>query len=228
MRLAFEIGLVTAILPPLAALEGLFAGDPAHAEDDLWDETMRVLERLPKNPSFPLAFAGLVHNVGKPSSMELCEDRCAFTNHEVAGARIAEGLCRALKLSNAEREQITWLVAQQQSLVAADKLRPSKLKRILAEPGIDELLELHRAIALASSGNSDHVEYCRRYLEVQPAGPINPSPLVTGDDLVRHGLEPGPSFATLLNQLRDAQLEGQIRSREEALEWVDRQRAGGS
>ena len=47
------------------------------------------------------------------------------------------------------------------------------------------------------------------YLKVEPAGPINPPPLITGHDLVRLGLEPGAQFATILEQVREAQLEGQ-------------------
>jgi poly(A) polymerase len=94
---------------------------------------------------------------------------------------------------------------------------------MLAEPGIDELLALHHADALASTGDTQHVDYCRYYLETQPDGPINPPPLLTGHDLVRHGLQPGPRFAVLLERIREGQLEGQFHSKKEALEWVDRQ-----
>jgi poly(A) polymerase len=222
MELALELGLVKVILPPLAALKGLYPTEPPHGEVDLWDQTMRVLELLPANPSFTLAFAALLSDAGKPSSKERHGGRYTFANHEVAGARIAAGLCRSLKLSNAERERITWLVANQRCLEEANKLRTSTLKRILAEPGIEELLELQRALALVSTGNTDQVDYCRHYLKVEPAGPINPPPLLTGDDLVRHGLEPGPRFATLLKELRDAQLEGLVQTRQEALDWVNR------
>jgi poly(A) polymerase len=227
MKLAFETGLVAAILPPLTALKGPVASEPPQVDLGLWDHTMRVLELLPSKPSFPLAVAALLHEAGKPSSKELREGSYTFPNYELASVRIAEGMCRALKLSNAERERIIWLVANHRYLDEATTLRASKLKKILAEPGIEDLLELHRAIALASGGSAEQVDYCRHYIAVEPAGPINPPPLVTGDDLVRHGLEPGPRFATLLNQLRDAQLDGLLQSRHEALEWVDRQVAAG-
>ena len=55
---------------------------------------------------------------------------------------------------------MTWLVEYHQYLGEATKLRESRLKRILAEPGIDELLALHRADALASTGDAWHVDYC--------------------------------------------------------------------
>jgi poly(A) polymerase len=163
--------------------------------------------------------------VGKPSTRLFHHGRYSFHNHEQKGAAIADEHCRRLKLSNAEREQVTWLVAHHQYLGEAKKLRESKLKRILAEPGIEDLLELHRADALASSGNTEHVDYCRYYLRTQPGGPINPPPLLTGHDLVRHGLSPGPRFKELLERIRELQLDGLIHSKREALEWVDQKRS---
>ncbi len=149
--------------------------------------------------------------------------RSTITSRSADGS--AESICRQLKLSNAERERITWLVEYHQYLGEATRLREAKLKRILARPGIDELLALHRADALASFGHCHQVEYCEYYLRVQPTGPINPPPLVTGHDLVRHGLSPGSHFATILEQIREAQLDRVVNSKREALEWLDRRLA---
>jgi poly(A) polymerase len=222
MNLALETGLLAAILPPLVAMKGLFQGKPMQPEGDLWEHTMLVLGLLPPEPSFPLAFAALLHDAGKPSTRVFYQGRYSFHNHEQAGARIADRFGRALRLSNAERDRITWLVANHQYLGEAKKLRESKLKRMLAEPGIDELLALHRADASASTGDTQHVDYCEYYRKVQPAGPLNPPPLITGHDLVRHGLAPGPQFASILEQIREAQLDGQVQSKRAALDWIDR------
>src|SRR5262249_42513731 len=121
-----------------------------------------------------------------------------------------------------------WLVRMHESLKEPGNLRESKLKRILAAPGIDDLLDLHTALALASDGNTAEVEYCRNYLKSAPAGPINPAPLISGSDLVQHRLKPGVHCAMLLENVRDAQLDGLVRSKTEALEWVDRQLASGA
>ncbi len=222
MNLALDLGVVAAILPPVVLMRGLFQGTPMQPEGDLWDHTMLVLSLLPDDPSFTLAFAALLHDVGKPKSIKLDGGRPRFPNHEQAGARIAAQLCRGLKLSNAERERITWLVAHHQDLGEARKLRESKLKRILAEPGIDELLAIHKADALASIGLTEDIDYCEYYLRELPSGPIDPPPLVTGHDLVSHGLEPGPAFGGILDQIREAQLDGQIHSKRKALAWLDR------
>ncbi|WP_165071078.1 CCA tRNA nucleotidyltransferase [Paludisphaera rhizosphaerae] len=224
MDMLMDCGLMAAVLPPLVRAKGLFQGKPMQPEGDLWDHLLLTLSLLPHDASFPLALAGLLHDVGKPFSKQVQEGgRVSYHNHESVGGRIADDMARRLKLSNAERERLAWLVTFHQYLGEAERLRESKLKRMLASPGVDELLALHRADALATVGNARHVDYCEYYLEHQPAGPINPPPLLTGHDLVRHGLKPGEHFATILEAVREAQLESRIHNKREALELVDRE-----
>ena len=225
MDLAMDVGLIGAILPPLVRAKGLFQGKPTQPQGDLWDHLLLVLDLLPAEPSFPLAFAALLHDVGKPDTKGLRNGKTTFHNHEQVGRAIADRLCRDLKLANAERERVTWLVEYHQYLGEATRLRESKLKRILAEPGVEELLALHRADALASTGDASHVDYCEDYLREQPAGPINPPPLINGHDLARHGLKAGPQTKLQLEMVREAQLDRLVHSKKEALEWLDRQLA---
>jgi poly(A) polymerase len=227
MSLLFETGLVSAILPPVTAMRGLFQGKPVQPQGDLWDHTLLVLQHLPPDPSFTLAFAALLHDVGKPSTLVWEDGRYTFHNHEQVGARIAANLCHQLRLSNTDRDRITWLVEFHQYLGEAKTLRESKLKRILAEPGIEELLALHRADALASTGDTSQVDYCEFYLREEPAGPVNPPPVLTGHDLARHGLTPGRQFKEILAAVRVAQLERIVHNKREALEWIDQKIAEG-
>jgi poly(A) polymerase len=225
MNLTLETGLAAAVLPPIVLMRGIFQGKPYQPEGDLWDHTMLVLRFLPAAPSFTLALGALLHDVGKPPTRSIQSARLTFHHHEQVGRQIADQLCRDLRLSNTERERIAWLVEYHQYLGEAKRLREAKLKRILAHPGIEELLALHRADALASFGECHQIEYCEYYLRVQPTGPINPPPLVTGHDLVRHGLSPGTHFATILEQIREVQLDRVVNSKREALEWLDRRLA---
>ena len=227
MDLMMSTGLMSAVMPPVAAMKGLFQGKAVQPEGDLWDHTLLVLALLPPEPSFPLAFAALLHDVGKPPTKSLHKGRFSFHNHEVVGRAIADSLAQRLKLSNAERERVTWLVEFHQYLGEAKQLREAKLKRILAEPGIEELLWLHRADALASTGDTSQVDYCEHYLNAEPAGPIHPQPLISGHDLTRHGLSPGPHFKTILDAVYEAQLERQIYSKSGGLEWIDEKIAAG-
>jgi poly(A) polymerase len=95
------------------------------------------------------------------------------------------------------------------------------LQRLLVSEGIDDLLHLHEAIARAAGHAASQVDYCRRKLKLPPKE-LNPAPLMTGDDLIRHGVPQGKIYKTLLEQVRDAQLDKQIANREEAMALVDR------
>jgi poly(A) polymerase len=155
-----------------------------------------VVAFLDAQASFPLAFAALLTPLGP-------------------GA--AEAVCTRLRLSNTETVRVCWLIENQAVLNDALAMRPSKLKPLLVHPGIGELLALHRAIARATNGSIAHVEFCERVLRDATPEELNPAPLVTGDVLIAMGLKPGPLFKRLLDAVREAQLDGRIRTKEEAL-----------
>lgn len=220
--LFLDLGLAAAVLPELVPMVGLPQGPPAAPTGDLWQHVLAVLARLPASASFPLVMGTLLHDVGKPRTVGRTPDRYTFYSHEHVGARLAGDLATRLKLSNHERERIVWLVEKHQILADAKQMRPSKLKTLLAHPGIRELLDLHRADALASGRSDDHVSYCEFLLESWPPDVLQPPPLLTGHDLTRRGFPPGPKFKLWLDAVREAQLDGVIRTPEEAWALVAR------
>ena len=237
LRLFMDLGLAAAVLPELVPMRGLPQGLPrpdapalpppgrpsdGPSEGDLWDHVLRVLDLLGPGVSFPLAFAALLHDVGKPRTVGRTPERYTFYCHEHVGRRLAGDIAGRLKLSNAERERVEWLVEKHQVLCDAPRMRPSKLKAVLSHPGIRELLALHRADALASNRGTAHVDHCEQLLREWSARDLNPEPLITGEDLKALGLEPGPIFKRLLDAVREAQLDGTIATREEALDVVKR------
>ncbi|HEY7154797.1 MAG TPA: CCA tRNA nucleotidyltransferase [Gemmataceae bacterium] len=242
MRLFMDLGLAQPILPELLPMKGLPQGPPrpdaaalpppgmpgpmtADGAIDLWEHVLRVLDLLGPAPSFCLAMAALLHDIGKPRTVGRTPDRYTFYYHEHVGRRMAGDICERLKLSNEEQKRIEWLVEKHQILSDAPRMRPSKLKTLLIHPGIRELLELHRADALAAGRDIAHVEYCEQLLREWTREDLDPPPLLTGDDLIEAGYKPGPIFKKLLDAVREAQLDGTIRTREEAWEMVEHQRA---
>ena len=215
-------------------MKGLPQGLPSDPTGDLWDHVLRVMDLLGPAPSFPLAMATLLHDVGKPRTLGRTvsplpegegsgvRERYTFYHHEHVGARMADEIALRLKLSNAERERIVWLVEKHQYLANARQMRPSKLKAVLIDEGIGELLALHRADALASGKDTDHVEYCEHLLHEWTPADLNPPPFITGNDLKGRRLDPGPIYKKLLDDVREAQLDGTIKTREEALAMLER------
>jgi poly(A) polymerase len=222
VNLLYELGLAAPILPGVEQMKGLKQGPPAAPTGDLWDHVLRVLDLLGPSPSFPLAFAALLHDVGKPRTVGRTPDRYTFHSHEHVGARMANDLCLRLRLSNDEREHTVWLVEKHQYLCDAPHMRPSKLKQVLGHRWVRDLLTLHRADALAWGRPTDHVDYCERLLAAWTTEDLNPRPLVTGDDLMQLGIPPGPLYKQLLDAVREAQLDGTIKTKAEALEMVRR------
>jgi poly(A) polymerase len=221
VNLLYDVGLVAPILPELLPMKGLPQGLPSAPSGDLWDHVMTVLGLLGLESSFPLAFAALLHDMGKPRTLGRTPDRYTFYYHEHVGRRMASEICLRLKLSNAERERIEWLVEKHQFLCDSRRMRISKLKETLAHDGIRELLALHRADALASGRSTDHVEFCEQLLQQWSPADLDPLPLLTGHDLAELGLKPGPQFKVLLDAVREAQLEGTVRTKDQALALVN-------
>jgi poly(A) polymerase len=220
MELFMDLGLAAQLLPELLPMRGLPQGPPAAPTGDLWGHVLRVLELLGPEASFPLAFAALLHDVGKPRTVGRTPDRYTFYYHEHVGKRLTGEIALRLKLSNDERERAEWLVEKHQILCDARQMRTSKLKTLLAHPGIGELLALHRADALASGRDTGHVDYCEGLLREWTAEDLNPPPLLTGHDLIKAGIKEGPLIGKLLAALREAQLDGTIKTTKEAWELI--------
>ena len=160
--------------------------------------TLRMLELL-ERPSFELALAVLLHSLS---------------------ALVVVQICRRLKLSNDELERINWLVAHQDDLMSAPELSLARLKRTLAHPFRDDLITMMRVKLLAMEADLKPALFCEEYLLRTPADVIDPAPLITGDTLKSLGMNPGPTFRTLLETIRDAQLNGEITTVEQAVEMA--------
>ena len=155
------------------------------------------LERLPDSASAMVALAVLLVDVAHPRSV-----------------------CERLKLSNRERDEVAWLVCSHSALDGAPTQPRSQLFPVLADRSRDGLLELVDAIERADGRESSEVAWCRGLLETVSDHELDPRPLVTGDDLQAIGLSPGPLFKTLLDSVRAAQLDREVRDRDEALAMV--------
>jgi poly(A) polymerase len=217
LDLLMQVGLIRAILPELMGEHGA-AGQ---AKDDAWQHALRRLESLPDTASFALGLACVLMHVD-PQGAQVKLPR------EKRAAVLAGQICRRLKLSVAERERVEWLVENQHRLSDAENLPMSALKRILCHPGSRELLELHRAEAMAEGRPSRPVEFCESKLATWGEADLNPPALVTGNDIAALGMRPGPQFKLLLDKVRDAQLDGLVATRKNALEFLARemQKAG--
>jgi poly(A) polymerase len=133
---------------------------------------------------------------------------------------MAVAILKRLKRSRSVWERVSYLVKNHLRHTQAPNMRLSTLKRFLAEEGIHELLELARIDALSSSGDLSHYDFCLRKMQELKQEEIRPAPLLSGLDLIAMGLSPGPLFGEILRRVEEAQLEGDLATKEDAASWV--------
>ena len=213
-----ETGLLREVLPEIKALQGVAQPAEFHPEGDVWVHTLMMLDGL-RSPSPTLALGVLLHDVGKPPTFTVRE-RIRFDNHVEVGAKMAQEICHRLRLSSRETERVVDLVRHHLRFKDFPRMRRSTQLRFLRMEGFDEHLELHRLDCFASHGDLTNYEMARRMLAETPAEQIKPASLLSGDDLIAQGYKPGPVFKQILQAVEDAQLEGRIQSREQALQLV--------
>ena len=223
-RRAFELldqtGLLIQVLPEIKKMQGVEQPPQFHPEGDVWVHTLMLLEGLPAGVSKTLALGVLLHDVGKPPTFRVAPDRIRFDNHAEVGTRMAEEICRRFHMSNEEAHQVCSLVANHMRFGDVMKMKESTLKRFFRLPRFEEHLELHRLDCLSSHRDLSLYDFAREKFHTLPAQQIRPDPLITGNDLIAAGLHPGPKFKEVLTAVEDAQLEGAIASKDEALSLV--------
>jgi poly(A) polymerase len=221
-RRGFELldasGMLADLLPEVAAMKGVEQPPEFHPEGDVWTHTLLLLEKL-DHPTATLAWGALLHDVGKPPTFRVAE-RIRFDGHVEEGVRLAHGILNRLRFSRGDVERVEALIANHMRFKDAHRMKESTLKRFLRMPDFGEHLELHRLDRLASNQDLESYELVKRKLAELPEEQLKPAPLVTGADLIAAGYQPGPRFAEMLAAVEDAQLEGRVGSREEALAMV--------
>jgi poly(A) polymerase len=215
-----QSGLLKELLPEIFGMKGVAQPPEFHPEGDVFVHTLLLLDHLPNPCSPTLAWGALLHDVGKPATFRVAPDRIRFDGHVDVGVKMAEEICRRLRFSNDDTEQVLALVDNHMRFGHVTRMKESTLKKFLRLPGFDEHLALHRADSLASHGNLSTYELVQKKLAEIPPEKIRPVPLVSGDDLIAAGYKPGPRFREILEAVEDAQLEGRLTSHEAALEFI--------
>jgi poly(A) polymerase len=218
-----ETGLLAVVLPDIARMKGVEQPPQFHPEGDVWIHTRMMLEKLQPDCSATLAWGVLLHDVGKPPTFAPATGpgtRIRFDGHAEVGTRMAEHICRDLRFSNDETEQIAALVASHMRFKDVSQMRTATLKRFVRLPRFEEHLELHRMDCLASHRSLEAYTFVQRFLLETPPEKVYPPKLVTGDDLKGMGLVPGPRFREILLAVEEAQLEGRLNDRASALQFA--------
>jgi poly(A) polymerase len=231
LRRLLDCGLLHEILPEVAALDGVEQPPDYHPEGDVFTHTCLMLNQMqapfpdelepgpPVENRKELAWALLLHDVGKPDTFSIQPDRktglprIRFFGHDAAGKRIAADVLSRLRFSNREKKHILQAIGNHMRFGAVQHMKKSTLRKLTGAETFPLELELHRLDCASSHRNLDNYRLLTRFLETLRNEPVLPDPWITGRDLIDAGLKPGPRFKQLLNEAYRRQLDGEVPDR---------------
>jgi poly(A) polymerase len=219
--LLMDSGLMEQVLPEILVLKGVEQPPQWHPEGDVFIHTRLMLSLLPEQVSLPLVMSVLLHDIAKPATYSVDETgRIRFNGHDKLGAEMAGDIMRRLKFPNDVIEPTQVAVEHHMAFKDVKKMKKSTLKRMMARPTWADELALHRVDCLGSNGLLDNYDFMKAKAEEFSQQPLIPKPLLNGRDLIELGWQPGKHLGEVLTKVQDAQLEGVITTREEAVEWL--------
>jgi putative nucleotidyltransferase with HDIG domain len=224
LALLRESGLLEQVLPELAATITCEQSPDFHPEGTVFEHLLLMLKHVPAGAHPLLPWAVLLHDIAKPvtASRDPQTGSIHFYGHERIGAEMAEQILDRLRFPRKQIDEVVKAVRCHMQFKDALEMRKSTLRRLLLRPTFPLEIELHRLDCVGSHGRLDVYEYLldqQKELEKQPE--IRP-PLVNGNDLKKLGMQPGPGMGALLTEIRDKQLQEELKSRDEALAWARR------
>jgi len=222
-----QSGLLEHVLPEIAATITCEQSPDFHPEGNVFNHLRLMLQHLPPDPDLSLPWAVLLHDVAKPvtASADPKTGSIHFYGHEKIGADMAEKILGRLRFPGKQTEEIVKAVRYHMQFSDVMEMRKSTLRRLLMRPTFPLELELHRLDCLGSHSRLDIYNFLvgqAKELEQQPQ--IRP-PLLKGDDLIALGMKSGPALGALLAEIREKQLQDELKTKAEARQWAKRRLA---
>jgi poly(A) polymerase len=221
LDLLVNSGLADSVIPEVLPLRGCPQPANFHPEGNVYRHTRLILSMLPRGCSETLAFGALFHDIAKPQTLVVDPDgRMTYYGHTEIGGEVAANVLQRLRRPRSVQARVSYLVHNHLRMMMAPRMRRATLKRMLAEEGFDELLQLSLLDTLASGSALGFYHFCRRAIATMGAAEIHPPPLISGADLIEIGFVPGPSFKQILREVEDHHLDGTLKTRDDALRYV--------
>lgn len=216
-------GLLSVILPEIAALHGVEQPPEYHPEGDVFRHTVLMLDTM-ERPTPELALSVLLHDIGKPPTqtraMEDGRERIRFNGHAEKGAQMAEALLNRLHCSRALTDHVVACVRGHMRFMDVPHMRPATLRRLIMAPTFRTELELHRLDCLGSNGNLANHQLVCAFAEKLAHEPTSPPPLLRGEHVLAEGVPADRRVGQLLKEAYDLQLEGALTSEDQAKQWL--------
>jgi poly(A) polymerase len=222
LELLRRSGLLAEVLPELAATVACEQSPEFHPEGSVFNHIRRMLKKLPADADPSLPWAVLMHDIAKPrtASKDPKTGAIHFYGHEKVGADMAKEILGRLRFPRKQIEDVADAVLFHMQFKDVPHMRKATVRRLLMRPTFPLEIELHRLDCAGSHGRLDIYHWlvaAARELEATPG--IHP-PLLTGDELIALGMRPGPGLGQVLAEIREKQLQDELKTPAEARKWV--------
>jgi len=220
-----DSGLLGPILPELAATISCEQSPDFHPEGTVFEHIRLMLEKLPPNSHPSLPWAVILHDIAKPATTGLdpATGKIHFTATKKSARRWRNEFLTRLRFPKKQIEEIVACVRQHMQFKDVKQMRKATLRRLLLRETFPLELELHRLDCLGSHGQFDLYEFLLAQAEELKKKPAIRPPLLTGDDLIKLGMKPGPAMGVLLNEIREKQLQDELKTPRQAKAWAKMQ-----
>src|ERR1041385_2122729 len=225
LELLRQTGLLEHILPEVSATIACEQSPDFHPEGSVFNHLRLMLEQLPEPSDPELPWAVLLHDIAKPvtASCDAATGRIHFYGHERIGAEIAERLLERLRFPRKQIDDIVQAVRCHMQFKDVPHMRKSRLRMMLMRPTFPLELALHRLDCLGSHRQLDIYDLLVQKADELSHQPEILPPLIKGDDLIALGFKPGPALGAVLAEIREKQLEDELKTAEEARSWAKAQ-----
>lgn len=201
-----------------------------HPEGDVFQHTRSVMYWISKLPidqrDEVTVLSALLHDIAKPKTREEFPEinRIKFIGHEKEGIEMARAVVRRLRRPVEVEDAVAWIVENHLKPGRASEYRPAKLKRLMSHPYAPQLLRVAWADSMGGyRGDIANLRICRDILRSvkNPIVDLKPKRLLNGHDLKEiFGMSPGPEMGKVLREVEDAELNGDLKTKEEAMDFV--------
>ena len=227
LELLRESHLLEHILPEVAATINCQQSPDYHPEGSVFNHLVLMLDKMPPDTDPLLPWAILMHDIAKPvtASRDDATGSIHFYEHERVGAEMTEKILDRLRFPRKHIDAVVKSVRCHMQFKDAMQMRKSTLRRLLLRPTFPLELQLHRVDCLGSHGRLDVYDFLVEQAKELDKKPEIRPPLLKGGDLIKMGMKPGPAMGALLNEIREKQLQDELKTPADARIWAKEQLA---
>lgn len=217
-----DLELLHEILPEMQEMKGCPQPPEFHQEGDVWDHSMKVYGALKEDACLNLRWAALLHDIGKPKTLEF-KERIRTDGHCEIGAEIARKILNRLKMPRKSVDEICWIIAHHMMIIPLMEMPIGRRRHWFLDPRFPHLLELFRvdALGIEPADLKLYEQILELYKHDLTHMPKKPAPLLTGEEVMAElGLPPGARVGEILDALYEKQLACEITTKDEALSFI--------